>query len=72
MCDVVFDCVDAVREAITTDKHHRMSYSIGGVIANLAYNGDEFWGDIRPSRHARVHGVYTSVCVISVCVLMGP
>ena len=35
-----------------TDKHHRMCYSIGGVIANLAYNGDEFWGDVQPSRHS--------------------
>jgi len=47
---IVCDCVDIVREAITTDKHHRMSYSIGGIIANLAYNGDEFWGGIQPSR----------------------
>lgn len=35
-----------------TDKHHRMSYSIGGVIANLAYNGDDFWGDVQPSRQS--------------------
>ena len=35
---------------MVTDKHHRMCYSIGGVIANLAYNGDEFWGDVQPSR----------------------
>ena len=37
---------------MTTDRHHRMSYSIGGVIANLAYNGDEFWGDVQPSRQS--------------------
>ena len=35
---------------MVTDKHHRMCYSIGGVIANLAYNGDEFWGNVQPSR----------------------
>ena len=35
-----------------TDKHHRMSYSIGGVIANLAYNGDDFWGNVQPSRQS--------------------
>lgn len=37
---------------MVTDKHHRMCYSIGGVIANLAYNGDEFWGDVQPSRQS--------------------
>ena len=37
---------------MTTDKHHRMCYSIGGVITNLAYNGDEFWGDVQPSRQS--------------------
>ena len=37
---------------MVTDKHHRMGYSIGGVIANLAYNGDKFWGDVQPSRQS--------------------
>ncbi|XP_065917718.1 zyg eleven-related protein 1-like isoform X2 [Dysidea avara] len=46
------EVIEALREAITTDKHHRMSYSIGGIIANLAYNGDEFWGDVQPSRQS--------------------
>lgn len=45
---ILFCC----REAVITDKHHRMSYSIGGVIANLAYNGDKFWGDVQPSRQS--------------------
>ena len=60
---VLFDCFDAVREAITTDKHHRMSYSIGGIIANLAYNGDEFWGDVQPSRQSMLEFMVCFLCL---------
>ena len=44
-----------------TDKHHRMCYSIGGVIANLAYNGDEFWGDVQPSRQGMLEFMVSAV-----------
>ena len=47
-----------------TDKHHRMCYSIGGVVANLAYNGDKFWGDVQPSRHSMLDFMVSVMCVM--------